>query len=76
MEKISEEYPSAIVRENGLSALPSTFDFFPTGVQPIALQAAANCCRNFSSDNFALVSLYEIYWVPLTSDFYPSVSSI
>jgi E3 ubiquitin-protein ligase TRIP12 len=56
MEKISEEYPSAIVRENGLSALLNMLDFFPTGVQRIALQAAANCCRNFPSDNFALAS--------------------
>jgi E3 ubiquitin-protein ligase TRIP12 len=56
MEKISEEYPSAIVRENGLSALLSMLDFFPTSVQRIALQAAANCCRNFSADNFNLVS--------------------
>ncbi|KIO30590.1 hypothetical protein M407DRAFT_14294 [Tulasnella calospora MUT 4182] len=52
LEKISEEYPSAIVREGGLSALLNYLDFFSTNVQRTALQAASNCCRNASSDSF------------------------
>ncbi|CEL61949.1 E3 ubiquitin-protein ligase TRIP12 [Rhizoctonia solani AG-1 IB] len=55
LEKISEEYPSAIVREGGLSALLNFLDFFSTNVQRTALQAAANCCRNVSIDNYNMV---------------------
>lgn len=55
MEKISEEYPSAIVREGGLSALLNYLDFFSTTVQRTALQAASNCCRNVSPDNFTMI---------------------
>ncbi|KIJ55771.1 hypothetical protein M422DRAFT_152050 [Sphaerobolus stellatus SS14] len=55
MEKISEEYPSAIVREGGLAALLNYLDFFSTTVQRTALQAAANCCRNVSPDNFSMI---------------------
>ncbi|KAG8842065.1 Ubiquitin fusion degradation protein 4, partial [Serendipita sp. 411] len=52
LEKLSEEYPSAIVREGGLAALLNYLDFFSTHVQRTALQAASNCCRNMSSDSF------------------------
>ncbi|KAK7056382.1 Ubiquitin fusion degradation protein 4 [Paramarasmius palmivorus] len=52
MEKISEEFPSAIVREGGLSALLNYLDFFSIAVQRTALQAASNCCRNISSEHF------------------------
>ncbi|KAI3602651.1 ubiquitin-protein ligase [Moniliophthora roreri] len=52
MEKISEEFPSAIVREGGLSALLNYLDFFSIAVQRTALQAASNCCRNVSSEHF------------------------
>lgn len=55
LEKLSEEYPSAIVREGGLAALLNYLDFFSTHVQRTALQAAANCCRNMSSDSFNMV---------------------
>ncbi|CAE6532501.1 unnamed protein product [Rhizoctonia solani] len=55
LEKISEEYPSAIVREGGLAALLNFLDFFSTNVQRTALQAAANCCRNVSVDNYNMV---------------------
>ncbi|EJD07256.1 uncharacterized protein FOMMEDRAFT_71851 [Fomitiporia mediterranea MF3/22] len=55
LEKISEEYPSAIVREGGLAALLNYLDFFSIAVQRTALQAAANCCRNFSPDHFAMI---------------------
>ncbi|CAE6417906.1 unnamed protein product [Rhizoctonia solani] len=55
LEKISEEYPSAIVREGGLAALLNFLDFFSTNVQRTALQAAANCCRNVTIDNYNMV---------------------
>jgi E3 ubiquitin-protein ligase TRIP12 len=55
MEKISEEYPSAIVREGGLAALLNYLDFFSTTVQRTALQAASNCCRNASPDSFTMI---------------------
>ncbi|KAF8605840.1 hypothetical protein BDV93DRAFT_469584 [Ceratobasidium sp. AG-I] len=55
LEKISEEYPSAIVREGGLAALLNYLDFFSTNVQRTALQAAANCCRNVSIDNYNMI---------------------
>lgn len=55
MEKISEEFPSAIVREGGLAALLNYLDFFSIAVQRTALQAASNCCRNISSDQFEMV---------------------
>ncbi|KAJ7780447.1 hypothetical protein B0H14DRAFT_3586076 [Mycena olivaceomarginata] len=46
LEKNSEEFPSSIVREGGLSALLNYLDFFSIAVQRTALQAASNCCRN------------------------------
>ncbi|KAI6126477.1 ubiquitin-protein ligase [Pisolithus croceorrhizus] len=55
LEKISEEFPSSIVRENGLAALLSYLDFFSIAVQRTALQAAANCCRNISSDHYSMI---------------------
>lgn len=55
LEKISEEFPSSIVRENGLAALLNYLDFFSIAVQRTALQAAANCCRNISSDHYPMI---------------------
>ncbi|KAF9245359.1 hypothetical protein BU15DRAFT_85677 [Melanogaster broomeanus] len=55
LEKISEEFPSSIVRENGLAALLNYLDFFSIAVQRTAFQAAANCCRNISSDHYPMV---------------------
>lgn len=55
MEKISAEYPSAIVREGGLSALFNYLPFFSTNVQRTAITAAANCCRNISSEHFSRI---------------------
>ena len=52
MEKISAEYPSAIVREGGLTALLSYLPFFSTNVQRTAVTAAANCCRNISGEHY------------------------
>lgn len=55
MEKISEEFPSSIVREGGLAALLNYLDFFSIAVQRTALQAASNCCRNVSVEHFAMI---------------------
>src|ERR1700729_1120253 len=55
MEKISEEFPSSIVREGGLAALLNYPDFFSIAVQRTALQAASNCCRNVSADHFTMI---------------------
>ncbi|EIW79108.1 hypothetical protein CONPUDRAFT_59237 [Coniophora puteana RWD-64-598 SS2] len=55
LEKISEEFPSSIVREGGLSALLSYLDFFSVAVQRTALQAAANCCKNISTEHFTMI---------------------
>ncbi|EIN09595.1 hypothetical protein PUNSTDRAFT_120033 [Punctularia strigosozonata HHB-11173 SS5] len=55
LEKISEEFPSAIVREGGLAALLSYLDFFSIAVQRTALQAASNCCRNISSEHVSML---------------------
>lgn len=43
------------MREGGLAALLNFLDFFSMHVQRTALQAAANCCRNISADNFHMV---------------------
>lgn len=55
LEKISEELPSSIVREGGLTALLQYLDFFSTNVQRTAVTAAANCCSSISSDSFEMV---------------------
>lgn len=56
LEKVSEEMPSAIVREGGLNALLQYLDFFSTHVQRTAVTAAANSCRTVALDNFAKVA--------------------
>ncbi|KAI0060670.1 hypothetical protein BV25DRAFT_1954506 [Artomyces pyxidatus] len=55
LEKISEEFPSSIVREGGLAALLNYLDFFSIAVQRTALQAAANCCRNVTPEHFQMI---------------------
>ncbi|KAG6833243.1 hypothetical protein H0H87_009864 [Tephrocybe sp. NHM501043] len=55
LEKISEEFPSSIVREGGLAALLNYLDFFSIAVQRTALQAASNCCRNVASEHFPMI---------------------
>ncbi|KAH7093864.1 hypothetical protein BKA62DRAFT_55845 [Auriculariales sp. MPI-PUGE-AT-0066] len=55
LEKLSEEYPSAIVREGGLQALLGFLDFFGSSSQRTALQAASNCLRNVGSESFGMV---------------------
>ena len=55
LEKISVEFPSAIVRAGGLSACLSFLDFFPTSTQRTAVTTAANCCKNIPQDSFPAV---------------------
>jgi len=55
LEKISVEFPSAIVREGGLSACLNFLDFFATSTQRTAVTTAANCCRNIPEDSFSVV---------------------
>ncbi|WVQ96417.1 hypothetical protein IAU59_003522 [Kwoniella sp. CBS 9459] len=52
LEKISAEYPAAIVREGGLGALLNYLPFFSTNVQRTAVTAAANCCRNIAGEHY------------------------
>ncbi|WVR06423.1 hypothetical protein IAU60_003454 [Kwoniella sp. DSM 27419] len=55
LEKVSAEYPAAIVREGGLGALLNYLPFFSTNVQRTAVTAAANCCRNISGEHYAQI---------------------
>ena len=55
LEKISVEFPSAIVREGGLSACLAFLDFFATSTQRTAVTTAANCCKNIPQDSFPAV---------------------
>ncbi|KAJ5053906.1 uncharacterized protein L3040_000196 [Drepanopeziza brunnea f. sp. 'multigermtubi'] len=55
LEKISVEYPSAIVREGGLTACLTYLDFFPTSTQRSAVTTAANCCRNIAEESFSII---------------------
>ncbi|KAI8461146.1 armadillo-type protein [Phakopsora pachyrhizi] len=52
LEKVSEELPSSIVCEGGLTALLQYLEFFSTDVQLTAVTTAANCCCSVSSENF------------------------
>ncbi|KAG0010965.1 Ubiquitin-protein ligase, partial [Podila clonocystis] len=55
LEKISSEYPNAVVKEGGLAAVLMFLDFFSTNVQRTAVKTAANCCRGMQHDNIAMV---------------------
>lgn len=55
LEKISVEYPSAIVKEGGLAACLEYLDFFAMSTQRTAVTTAANCCRNLPPDYFDVV---------------------
>nr|OQO31812.1 hypothetical protein B0A51_00714 [Rachicladosporium sp. CCFEE 5018] len=55
LEKISVEFPAAIVREGGLTACLTYLDFFATSTQRTAVTTAANCCRNIPEDSFPTV---------------------
>ena len=55
LEKISVEFPSAIVRAGGLSACLTFLDFFATSTQRTAVTTAANCCKKLPQDSFPVV---------------------
>ncbi|XP_057962370.1 E3 ubiquitin-protein ligase UPL3-like isoform X2 [Malania oleifera] len=55
LRKISQEHPTACLRAGALMAVLSFLDFFPTGVQRIALATAANMCKKLPSDAANLV---------------------
>lgn len=55
LEKISTDFPTAIVREGGLSAMLQFLDFFNLHVQRTAMNAAANCCRRLTAESFPMV---------------------
>ncbi|GER55234.1 E3 ubiquitin-protein ligase UPL3 [Striga asiatica] len=50
LKKISQEHPTACLRAGALMAVLSYLDFFPTGVQRVALATAANMCKKLPSD--------------------------
>ncbi|KAF9135241.1 Ubiquitin fusion degradation protein 4 [Mortierella sp. 14UC] len=54
LEKISSEYPHAVVKEGGLSAVLMYLDFFSTNVQRTAVKTAANCCRGMHQDSLVM----------------------
>lgn len=55
LEKISSEYPHAVVKEGGLAAVLMFLDFFPTNVQRTAVKTAANCCRGIQHDSISMI---------------------
>ena len=55
LEKISVEFPAAVVRAGGLTACLTYLDFFNTSVQRTAVTTAANCCRNIPEESFSTV---------------------
>ncbi|TKY88846.1 hypothetical protein EX895_002087 [Sporisorium graminicola] len=55
LEKISQDYPSSIVKEGGLSAILQYLDFFNIHIQRTAMTAAANCCRKLTPDSLSMV---------------------
>ncbi|TKX18334.1 HECT-domain-containing protein 2 [Elsinoe australis] len=55
LEKISVEFPSAIVREGGLTACLTYLDFFATSTQRTAVTTAANCCRGIPEESFPVI---------------------
>ncbi|KAL6517434.1 E3 ubiquitin-protein ligase upl3 [Orobanche minor] len=50
LKKISEEQPTTCLRAGALMAVLSYLDFFPTGVQRVALSTAANMCMDLPTD--------------------------
>ncbi|CBI17334.3 unnamed protein product, partial [Vitis vinifera] len=50
LKKISQEQPTACLRAGALMAVLSFLDFFPTGVQRVALSTAANMCKKLPPD--------------------------
>ena len=52
LQRISVEYPNAVIRAGGLQAVLSYLDFFATNIQRIAVQTAANCTKGVDTDSF------------------------
>ncbi|KAI8807960.1 hypothetical protein BJ742DRAFT_710021 [Cladochytrium replicatum] len=55
LEKISVEYPGAVIRANGLLAVLQYIDFFSLHVQRTAVMIAANACRALGSQVLEMV---------------------
>ncbi|RKP39711.1 hypothetical protein BJ085DRAFT_13615 [Dimargaris cristalligena] len=55
LEKVSAGFPAAVVREGGLSAALTYFDFFAIHVQRTAITTAANCATRITPDQFPQV---------------------
>mmetsp|Transcript_28840 Transcript_28840/g.46657 ORF Transcript_28840/g.46657 Transcript_28840/m.46657 type:complete len:2038 (+) Transcript_28840:79-6192(+) len=55
IEKISHDHPNAVLKAGGLMAVLSYLDFFPLGVQRVAVSTAANLCRQVPSECFDMV---------------------
>lgn len=51
LEKLSHDHSHALLQSGGLLAVLSYLDFFPTGVQRVAVATAANMCRGLSPEN-------------------------
>ena len=57
LEKLSHDYSHVLLKHGGLLAVLSYLDFFPTGVQRVAVVTAANICRGISiSDSDAALA--------------------
>ena len=57
LEKLSHDYSHVLLQHGGLLAVLSYLDFFPTGVQRVAVVTAANICRGLSmSDSDAALA--------------------
>ncbi|GER50251.1 E3 ubiquitin-protein ligase UPL3 [Striga asiatica] len=50
LKRISEEQPATCLRAGALVGVLSYLDFFPTGIQRVALSTAANICEDLPSD--------------------------
>jgi E3 ubiquitin-protein ligase TRIP12 len=44
LDKLSNEHPASLLQQGGLTAVLSYLDFFPTGVQRVAVATAAKMC--------------------------------
>ena len=51
LEKLSQEHGASCLREGGMMACLSYLDFFSLGMQRVALQTAANICRQLPSSD-------------------------
>uniref|UniRef100_A0A7S3VMY1 HECT-type E3 ubiquitin transferase n=1 Tax=Dunaliella tertiolecta TaxID=3047 RepID=A0A7S3VMY1_DUNTE len=55
LEKLSHDHSHALLQNGGLLAVLSYLDFFPTGVQRVAVTTAANMCRGLTPDSLDMV---------------------